>query len=318
MKAGKKFTCLKSEEERIEGAVEGSKNVVLNWMKKTYPGIRRSTGIMTAFEFFHKGEAEAYKTLDGKTIYLAEISDNEYNVKEDNEYNVKEDNEYNVKEDTKIPLFREAVKKLDPTWHDRYVDICEKVKAVDDWRDPNDASDALIERLVYDIDNGVASAGQAFSAWPTPRPDAGKYRDLLAQLKNGLNSRFPSDEVAKCRDMYKRLTKGKGASSIFNRIVSAFLPGKVSPVMFESDFDDACDKLVQGGYIKAVQERIGDDPWHSKNVQLMDQLRELLPDGHVKGAAMDIDDYSRGMFVWGVHANVDMFDWMLLRAPLDL
>ena len=210
-------------------------------------------------------------------------------------------------------LYRRAIQGLDQTWHDRYVDICEKVKAVSDWRDPNEAADSLVERLVYDTDNGVAYVGQAFSSWPTPRPDVGKYRDLLAQLKDGLTARFPSDKVAKCRDVYKELTKEKGASSIFNRIVSAFLPGKVSPVMFENDFDDACNKLVRGGYIEAVHEKEGDDPWHSKNVQLMDRLRRLLPDGHVEGAAMDVDDYSRGMFVWGVHESINMDDWMIIR-----
>ena len=213
-------------------------------------------------------------------------------------------------------LYRRAIQGLDPTWHDRYVDICERVKAVKDWRDPADASDALIERLFYDTDNGVAYVGQAFSAWPTPRPDVGNYRALLAQLKDGLNAEIPSDKVAECRDMYKRLTKGRGAPSIFNRIVAAFLPGKVAPVAFENDFDDACNKLVQGGYITAVHERVCEDPWHSKNVQLMDQLRKLLPDGHVEGAAMDIDDYSRGMFVWGVHESINMEDWMIIRDRL--
>ena len=112
------------------------------------------------------------------------------------------------------------------------------------------------------------------------------------------------------------MTKGKGAPSIFNRIVAAFLPGTVSPVMFENDFDDACEKLVNGGYIKSVQPRVGDDPWHSKNVQLMDQLRVLLPDGPCEGASMNIDDYSRGMFVWGVHEHINMDDWMIIRNRL--
>lgn len=98
--------------------------------------------------------------------------------------------------------------------------------------------------------------------------------------------------------------------------MSAFLPGKVSPVMFENDFNDTCAKLVHGGHIQPVRERVGDDPRHSKNVQLMDQLRKLLPDGHVAGAAMDIDDYSRGMFVWGVHENINMNDWMIIRTAI--
>ena len=212
-----------------------------------------------------------------------------------------------------LDLFRAATRNLDPTWHDRYVDICARVKVVNDWRDSGDADDDLIDRLIYDSNNGVSSVGQAFAAWPKPRPEVGKYREMLALLKKGLGSKFPADEVAKCRAMYRRLTKGKGAPSIFNRIVSAFLPGKVSPVMFESDFNDACAKLVKGGYVTPVHERIGDDPWYSKNVQLMEQLRTLLPDGHCDGAKMNIDDYSRGMFVWGVHANINMDDWMILQ-----
>lgn len=211
-------------------------------------------------------------------------------------------------------LFRCAVRDLEPTWHDRYKDICDKVCAVQNWCDPNDASDGLIDQLIYNTNNGVSSVGQALSAWPTPRPTVDKYRDLLAMLKEELSSRFPSDEVAKCREVYRKVTKGKGAPSIFNRIVAAFLPGKVSPVMFENDFDDACEKLEQGGYITPVHARVCDDPWHSKNVQLMDQLRALLPDGPCEGAVMNIDDYSRGMFVWGVHDNINMGDWIIIRA----
>ena len=215
-----------------------------------------------------------------------------------------------------INLFRRAVRDLEPTWHDRYKDICEKVSAVQDWRDPNDANDELLNRLIYDTDNGVSSVGQAFTAWPRPRPDVERYRDLFANLKAGLSARYPSDEVAACREEYRRVTNGRGAPSIFNRIVSAFLPGCVSPVMFDDDFEDACAKLVQGGYINSLRPKIGDDPWFTKNIQLMDQLRTLLPDGPCEGAAMNIDDYSRGMFVWGVHANINMEEWMIIRAAI--
>lgn len=98
-------------------------------------------------------------------------------------------------------LFKAAVKQLDPTWHDRYMDICERVKAVNDWRDPSDAKDTLIERLIYEVNNGVSYVGQAFCAWPVPCPDVGVFRNLLAQLKAGLIARLPSDEVARCREM---------------------------------------------------------------------------------------------------------------------
>lgn len=214
-------------------------------------------------------------------------------------------------------LYKRAILKLEESWPQRYKDICEKVNAVSDWTSPDEVSEDLINRLIYDANNGVAAVGQAFCAWPTPRPVAGKYREMLQQLKVGLGARFPSDEVAKCRQEFKKITKGKGADSIFNRIVSAFLPGEVSPVMFDVDFEDAWRKLAKGGYIQPVREKPGDDPWHSKNVQLMEQLRTLLPDGPCEGARWPIDDYTRGMFVWGVHSDINMDDWMVVRGSLN-
>lgn len=215
-----------------------------------------------------------------------------------------------------INLYKRAIQNLDATWLDRYREICEKVKAVMDWTNPVVATDALIDRLIYNTDNGVAYVGQAFTSWPTPRPAVGKYREMLQHLTDGLKAKYPSDEVAKCRQEFKKITKGKGADSIFNRIVSAFLPGVVSPVMFGADFNDACEKLVKGGYVKDLRVRVGDDPWHSKNVQLMKQLRDLLPDGPCESARWPINDYTRGMFVWGVHASINMDDWMLIRRTL--
>ena len=216
-------------------------------------------------------------------------------------------------------LYKKAILKLEADWPARYRDICEKVKAVTDWMNPADAPDALIERMIYDTNNGVSSVGMAFSTWPTPRPAVGKYREMLQHLKDGLVAKYPSDRVAECRKEFKKITKDKGSDSIFNRIVSAFQPGVVSPVMFEHDFDDACAKLDKGGYIEKeeIKARIGDDPWHAKNVKLMNKLRELLPDGPCEDARWPIDDYTRGVFVWGVHADIDMGDWMILRGSAD-
>lgn len=212
-----------------------------------------------------------------------------------------------------INLYKRAIEGLEATWPERYRDICSQVMAVHDWANPAEATDELVSRIVYDTDNGISSVGQAFVTWPKPRPSVCCYRNLLQRLKDGLHAKYPSDKVAECRSEFKKITRKRGADSIFNRIVSAFLPGQVSPVMFESDFDDACAKLVQGGYINPVRARIGDDPWHSKNVQLMTQLRESLPEGAVDGARWPITDYTRGIFVWGVHHDVNMDDWMILR-----
>ena len=214
-------------------------------------------------------------------------------------------------------LYKRAIARLEECWPQSYKEICEKVKAVADWTNPAEAPDDLINRLIYEAKNGVASVGQAFSTWPAPRPAAGKYREMLKHLKEGLDAKFPSDEVAKCRQEFKKVTKGKGPDSIFNRIVAAFLPGVVSPVIFEVDFEDAVKKLVQGRYVQPVRIRPGDDPWHSKNVQLMAQLRALLPDEPCEGARWPIDDFTRGMFVWGVHEDINMDDWMVLQRNVN-
>jgi hypothetical protein len=220
-------------------------------------------------------------------------------------------------ENIMINLYRkamQAVHRESPNWYAAYKDICEKVRAVNDWNNPEEASDALLKRVIYDTDNGVSSAGQAFNAWPLPRPNVGRYRNLLNQLKDVQNSRYPSDEVARCRKDFFKITRGRG-SAIFNRIVSAFQPGVVSPVMFEAAFDSAWRKLVQGGYIddSGFRVQIGDDGWYTKNTWLMERLREVLPDGQCDGGAIDIDNYSRGTFVWGVHKYINMDDWIIIR-----
>lgn len=215
-------------------------------------------------------------------------------------------------------LYGYAIRNLEANWPMEYQAICEKVRAVNDWTDPADAPDELISRLIYQSYNGVARAGQAFSAWTNPRPEVGEYREMLNHIKTGLNARLPSDSVLKCRKEFSEITGGRGANSIFNRIVSAFCPGVVSPVMFEDDFKDACQKLVRGGYIRAesIHEKAWEDSWYTRNVHLMEQLRQLLPDGPCEGARWPINDYTRGVFVWGVHADVNMEDWMILREHL--
>ena len=45
----------------------------------------------------------------------------------------------------------------------------------------------------------------------------------------------------------------------------------------------------------------------------MERLREVLPDGQCDGGAIDIDNYSRGTFVWGVHKYINMDDWIIIR-----
>ena len=76
----KKYTCMNGSKEKIDGAIEGTKMEVLEWMKEKFPGIheRADDEMMTALEFFYdKGEIKAYKTADGKYVYLAEIAEDD-------------------------------------------------------------------------------------------------------------------------------------------------------------------------------------------------------------------------------------------------
>lgn len=72
----KKFTCINDSEVKVEGAIEGTKQQVLDWMEKTFPGVHEPEGdrnVIYALEFFYKGEITLYKTADGKNVYLAEV-----------------------------------------------------------------------------------------------------------------------------------------------------------------------------------------------------------------------------------------------------
>ena len=71
----KRYTCINGREETVDGVIEGTKEQVLAWMKKAFPGMRErgESEMMSAFEFFHEGEITAYKTADGESVYLAEV-----------------------------------------------------------------------------------------------------------------------------------------------------------------------------------------------------------------------------------------------------
>ena len=71
----KRFTCINDREEIVDGAIEGTKEQVLAWMKKTFPGLRErgESEMILALEFFYEGEIKAYQTADGENVYLAEV-----------------------------------------------------------------------------------------------------------------------------------------------------------------------------------------------------------------------------------------------------
>ena len=87
----KRFTCINDREEIVDGAIEGTKEQVLAWMKKTFPGMRKrgKSEMMTALEFFHEGEITAYKTADGKSVYLVEVEKGQETMKNRDKENAK-------------------------------------------------------------------------------------------------------------------------------------------------------------------------------------------------------------------------------------
>ena len=68
------FTCLTEEGNRVDGAIEGTKEQVLSWMQNAFPGLRKSEDqeVDAIWAFFRPGEAETYETPDGNKVYLAE------------------------------------------------------------------------------------------------------------------------------------------------------------------------------------------------------------------------------------------------------
>ena len=72
MKEVKKFTCLDHEGNKPNGAIEGTRNQVLAWMKKEFPGIHKAADqdMMPAWQFFYRGETTTYETPDGISILL--------------------------------------------------------------------------------------------------------------------------------------------------------------------------------------------------------------------------------------------------------
>lgn len=67
-----KWTCWIDEEKKAKGAVVGTRKAVLDWMKKTYPGLRkaRNEGMVPAWYFFWENDAEHYQSGKGEDLYL--------------------------------------------------------------------------------------------------------------------------------------------------------------------------------------------------------------------------------------------------------
>lgn len=67
-----KWTCWVDEEKKADGAIVGSRKAVLDWMKKTYPGLRKARDgeMVPAWFFFWENDAEHYQSATGEDLYL--------------------------------------------------------------------------------------------------------------------------------------------------------------------------------------------------------------------------------------------------------
>lgn len=211
-----------------------------------------------------------------------------------------------------INIFKVAMREVDPGWYSDYKETSETIAAVNNWEYPNQAPDDLLYKVIFERRNGIADVGQAYTAWPeSKRPPAEKFRDALQRLKEGLNGRLPADNVAMSRKEFTKIA-GKGIPSIFNRIVAGFAPDQVSPVAFDNDLENAYNRLIRGRYIGDWHQCPGDDPWYSRNAWMISKIKEQLPDGPCPDMNIEIDDYSRGIFVWGVHL-MNWENWEIIR-----
>ncbi len=76
----KKYTCWKREDTKVKGAIEGTKEEVLVWMREQFSGLKFADVededmLMPAWMFFYEGEIVSCLTKEGETIYLVELLD---------------------------------------------------------------------------------------------------------------------------------------------------------------------------------------------------------------------------------------------------
>ena len=75
-----KWTCWIDEEKKAKGAVVGTRKAVLDWMKKTYPGLRKARDgeMVPAWYFFWENDVEHYQSANGEDLYLVRGPAEEY------------------------------------------------------------------------------------------------------------------------------------------------------------------------------------------------------------------------------------------------
>lgn len=67
-----KWTCWIDEEKKPEGAIVGTRKAVFDWMKKAYPGLRKTRDgeVVPAWYLFWENDAGHYQSAKGEDLYL--------------------------------------------------------------------------------------------------------------------------------------------------------------------------------------------------------------------------------------------------------
>ena len=210
-------------------------------------------------------------------------------------------------------LYIDALAKTEEAkWYPEYKEFTARVAGVKDWNNPADATTDLLKEMVYAGVNGVSKIVDALSFFPiNKRPDVEVFRPIIAEIAAARNARLPEDVIKICREKFYKLA-GRNTHSIFNRVVAAFMPDIVSPVVTPADFNDAYEKLCEDKFIPRTRVAPGGDDWFVLNAWVMKKLRELVPDGEFNDVGHGADNYRRGIAVWGVHM-LDMEVWKILH-----
>lgn len=183
-------------------------------------------------------------------------------------------------------------------WHGTYQEVCEKVREragrleeMELGRDPDDA--ALLERLIRQQSNGIASSGQSIMSREFFQSicENHSFLEALAAMM-----RDPSSEkYTKMRKKWEELADWKGVRRtplLVNRVAAACTTD-VSSTADERKFEYVYGWLIRMGLIDAPAE--AEANWYTKNCHLMEVLQQVFQQ---ELATEETDIYWLSIFVW--------------------
>lgn len=185
-------------------------------------------------------------------------------------------------------------------WHDTYKRVCERVREragrleeMELGRDPDDA--ALLERLIRQQSNGIASSGQSIMSREFFQSicENHSFLEALAAMM-----RDPSSEkYTKMRKKWEELADWKGVRRtplLVNRVAAACTTD-VSSTADERKFEYVYDWLIRMGLIDAPATAEAEANWYTKNCHLMEVLQQVFQQ---ELATEETDIYWLSIFVW--------------------